>query len=118
MTALLLVLAGGALGAPLRLLVVTLVPGPRGTLAVNAAGSLLAGVLAGAGAAAGWPPEALLLAVTGFCGALTTLSAVGVEAALLGRRSAAAAARVLLLQAAVPVAAAALGWAAGAGLAG
>jgi fluoride exporter len=117
-TRLLLVLAGGAVGAPLRLLVLTRVRGPRGTLVVNGTGSLLAGVLAGAAAAAGWPPEALLLAVTGFCGALTTLSAVGLEVALLARRSRGSAARVLVLQAVVPVAAASAGWAAGVALAG
>jgi fluoride exporter len=117
-TGLLLVLLGGALGAPLRLLVVTRLPGPRGTLAVNAAGSLAAGLLAGAAVQAGWPPEVLLLGLTGFCGALTTFSAVGVEAARLAQRSAGAAVRVLALQAVVPVTLAALGWTAGGALTG
>ena len=69
----LLVAAGGALGALARWAVARAVPGRRATLLVNLAGSLLAGLLAGTsgGAAA--------LLVVGFCGALTTCSTYAVE---------------------------------------
>ncbi len=73
MTALLVVL-GALVGAPARLLVSRALPGPRGTLAVNAAGSLALGALAGAG------PSATALLGAGFCGAFTTFSAFALEA--------------------------------------
>ncbi|MCW2620639.1 MAG: crcB [Frankiales bacterium] len=73
MTALLVAL-GAALGAPLRLLVGHLVPGPRGTLAVNVAGSALLGLAAGSG------PSAYAFVGVGFCGALTTFSTFALEA--------------------------------------
>lgn len=83
MTAL-LVIAGAAVGAPLRYLTDLFVQSrhdsvfPWGTLAVNAAGSLLLGVLAGA-ASGGAPAWLLTLAGTGLCGALTTFSTFGIE---------------------------------------
>lgn len=84
MTAL-LVVAGAALGAPLRYLVDLFVQKqhdsvfPWGTLIVNAAGSLLLGALAGGTSAAGGPDWLLVLLGTGFCGALTTFSTFGFE---------------------------------------
>ncbi len=81
----LLVLVGGAVGAPLRYLTDLFVQSrhdsvfPWGTFTVNAAGSLVLGVVAGAvttGAAPGW---VLTLVGTGFCGALTTFSTFGFE---------------------------------------
>ena len=83
MTAL-LVIAGAVAGAPLRYLTDLLVQSrhdsvfPWGTLAVNAAGSLILGAVAGAvgGGAPGW---LLTLLGTGFCGALTTFSTFGLE---------------------------------------
>jgi CrcB protein len=82
---LLLVLAGGAIGAPLRYLTDLFVQSrhdsvfPWGTLAVNVAGSLILGLLAGAADAAAVSDWVLTLVGTGFCGALTTFSTFGYE---------------------------------------
>jgi CrcB protein len=78
---LLLVLVGGAIGAPTRYLTdlgvqrlhVTVFP--WGTWTVNVVGSFGLGVIAGS-APPGW---LLSLAGTGFCGALTTFSTFGFE---------------------------------------
>jgi fluoride exporter len=81
----LLVVVGGALGAPLRYLTDLFVQArhdsvlPWGTLIVNVAGSLLLGVLAGSAASGGVPEWVLTLGGTGFCGALTTFSTFGFE---------------------------------------
>lgn len=81
----LLVLVGGAVGAPLRYVVDLLVQArhdsvfPWGTLAVNAVGSLVLGVTAGAVSATDGPDWVLTLVGTGFCGALTTFSTFGLE---------------------------------------
>jgi CrcB protein len=77
----LLVVLGAAVGAPLRYVVDRAVQGrhdsvfPWGTFAVNVAGSLILGVLAGAAAAR----PVLALLGTGLCGALTTYSTFGYE---------------------------------------
>jgi CrcB protein len=81
----LLVLVGGAIGAPLRYLTDLFVQSrhdsvfPWGTFAVNVAGSLVLGATAGAVAAADGPAWVLTLVGTGFCGALTTFSTFGFE---------------------------------------
>jgi CrcB protein len=49
------------------------------TLTVNLAGSLILGVLASASRHLGLPDEVMLLAGTGFCGALTTFSTFSFE---------------------------------------
>lgn len=83
MTAL-LVIAGAAVGAPLRYLTDLAIRSrhdsvfPWGTLTVNAAGSLVLGAAAGA-ASGGAPAWLLTLAGTGFSGALTTFSTFGLE---------------------------------------
>jgi CrcB protein len=82
---LVLVLVGGALGAPLRYLADLAVRSrhdsvfPWGTFAVNVVGSLILGVAAGAVTATDGPAWVLTLLGTGFCGALTTFSAFGFE---------------------------------------
>ncbi len=81
----LLVLVGGAVGAPLRYLTDLFVQArhdsvfPWGTFTVNAVGSLVLGGLAAAVTNAGAPQWLLTLAGTGFCGALTTFSTFGFE---------------------------------------
>jgi CrcB protein len=101
-TTLLLVLAGGAVGAPLRYLTDLLVQSrhdsvfPWGTLAVNAVGSLALGATAGAVSATDGPGWLMTLVGTGLCGALTTFSTFGFETVRLVEESswAAAAANV------------------------
>ena len=77
-----LVAVGGFVGATLRWAVSLLVPGLPGTLAVNAVGSLLLGVLVyeavGTSALA---DEARTLLGTGFLSSLTTYSTFAVESA-------------------------------------
>ena len=81
----LLVLVGGAIGAPLRYLTDLFVQSrhdsvfPWGTFAVNVVGSLVLGATAGAVATTDGPAWVLTLVGTGFCGALTTFSTFGFE---------------------------------------
>lgn len=88
------VAVGAALGAPVRFLVDLVLRGvlgaafPWGTLVVNAAGSLLLGVLLGLPLS----PQAMAVWGTGFCGALTTYSTFALETVQLahggaGRRA-------------------------------
>jgi CrcB protein len=90
----LLVLVGGAVGAPVRYLVDLLVQSrhdsvlPWGTFTVNAAGSLVLGLTAGGVAAAGGPGWLLTLVGTGFCGALTTFSTFSFETVRLAEEGA------------------------------
>ena len=83
MTALLVAL-GAAIGAPLRYLWSRALDDrwPAGTLLVNVAGSGLTGVFA----ALSLTDHAWALAVTGFCGALTSYSAFVVQAVDRGPR--------------------------------
>jgi len=88
---LLLVCLGAAVGAPARYLldreVQRRVGGafPWGTLAVNVAGCLVLGVLAGATARRELPRELVAALGTGFCGAFTTWSTLAWETARLDR---------------------------------
>jgi CrcB protein len=81
----LLVLLGGAVGAPLRYLTDRFVQArhdtvfPWGTFAVNSVGCFLYGAVAGAVATAGAPDELQIALGVGFCGALTTFSTFGFE---------------------------------------
>ncbi len=113
----LLVLIGGALGAPVRYVVDLMVQSrhdsvlPWGTFAVNAAGSLVLGATAGGVAAAGGPHWLLTLVGTGFCGALTTFSTFSFETVRLAEEGALAAAVVNVAGSVVVGAAAcAAGW--------
>ncbi len=80
-----LVLVGGAVGAPLRYLTDLLIQSrntglfPWGTFVVNVAGSLVLGIAASAVLHAGAPSWVSALVATGFCGALTTFSTFGFE---------------------------------------
>ena len=81
----LLVLVGGAVGAPLRYLTDLMIQTrhdsvfPWGTFTVNVVGSLILGGLAAAVESSGAPRWVLTLGGTGFCGALTTFSTFGFE---------------------------------------
>jgi CrcB protein len=108
----LLVLLGGAVGAPARYLTDVTVQRlhatafPWGTWAVNVMGSFVLGVVAATS-----PEWLVTLAGTGFCGALTTFSTFGYETVRLaeeGRTITAAANVAASLTAGL--AAAALGW--------
>ncbi|MGP3952152.1 fluoride efflux transporter CrcB [Streptomyces sp. 7N604] len=88
----LLVVAGAAVGAPLRYLVDRAVQArhdsvfPWGTFVVNAAGSLVLGVLTGAASAGAASSQVQLLLGTGLCGALTTYSTFSYESLRLTER--------------------------------
>ncbi|WP_151082286.1 fluoride efflux transporter CrcB [Nocardioides cynanchi] len=115
----LLVLLGGAVGAPTRYLTDLAVQRlhgtvfPWGTWSVNVVGSLVLGVVAGAS-----PPAWLLTLVgTGFCGALTTFSTFGFETVrLVEDGDHAAAAWNVVGSLAVGLAAVTVGWVVGNGL--
>lgn len=113
----LLVLIGGALGAPVRYVVDLMVQSrhdsvlPWGTFVVNAGGSLVLGATAGGVAAADGPRWLLTLVGTGFCGALTTFSTFSFETVRLAEEGALAAAVVNVAGSVVVGAAAcAAGW--------
>ena len=115
MTAL-LVLLGAAVGAPSRWLLDQAVQSrhrgnfPTGTLAINAAGSFVLGLLLGAGSNGG---SALLsLAGTGFCGGFTTFSTFAYESVRLAeQREYGAAVANVVVSVAAGLAAAFAGWA-------
>ncbi|MFI1964215.1 fluoride efflux transporter CrcB [Streptomyces pathocidini] len=83
----LLVVAGAAVGAPVRYLVDRAVQArhdsvfPWGTFTVNAVGSLVLGAVVAAASG-----QAQLLLGTGFCGALTTYSTFSYESLRLAER--------------------------------
>ncbi|MEU5598240.1 fluoride efflux transporter CrcB [Streptomyces sp. NPDC020298] len=81
----LLVILGGAVGAPLRYLIDRTVQAhhdstfPWGTFAANVTGSMILGTLAGAALAGAGSQSIQLLLGTGLCGALTTYSTFSYE---------------------------------------
>ncbi|MEU3417157.1 fluoride efflux transporter CrcB [Streptomyces murinus] len=81
----LLVIAGAAVGAPLRYLTDRTVQSrhdtvfPWGTFTVNVVGSLILGLITGAVVAGGMSSNVQLLIGTGLCGALTTYSTFSYE---------------------------------------
>lgn len=119
----LLVLVGGAVGAPARYLVDRWVQSrhassfPSGTFVVNVAGCAVLGVVAGAVSAADGPAWLLTLVGTGFCGALTTFSTFSFETIrLVEEGSARVAAAYVALSVAVGLTFCAVGWAIGSAL--
>lgn len=113
-----LVLLGGAIGAPLRYLTDRWVQGrhdsvlPWGTLAVNVAGSLVLGLVAGAVHSGAWPEWVMTAVGVGLCGALTTFSTFGYETLRLVEDGSALEALLnVVLSLALAFAACALGWA-------
>ena len=108
----LLVLIGGAIGAPLRYLTDQAVQRrrrtafPWGTWTVNVIGSFVLGLVAAAG-----PTWVVTLVGTGFCGALTTFSTFGVETVQLAEKGAWSAALAnVALSLGLGLAACAAGW--------
>ncbi len=81
----------GGLGAVARYLVDLVIrrpgrrPYPLGTLVINLTGSLLLGLLAGAGASGRLPPEALVILGAGLLGGYTTFSSASQEVVELFR---------------------------------
>ena len=116
MSTALLVLAGGAVGAPARYLTDRWISAhtstrfPVGTLTVNLIGCFVLGVLAGGVAHSGWSAGTYALLGTGFCGGLTTFSTFAVETVELSLHLRARAVSYLVLSAAAGVALAQLGW--------
>jgi len=113
----LLVLLGGAVGAPARYLTDLVVQSrhdsvlPFGTFAVNVAGSFVLGAVAASVAVQGTPGWVLTLVGSGLCGALTTFSTFGYETVRLVEDGAwAVAALNVLAGLAVGLAACALAW--------
>ena len=82
---LLVVLLGGAIGAPLRYLIDLAIQSrhrrtfPWGTFTVNVAGSAVLGSVLAAGSVGALSPTLVALLGTGLCGALTTFSTFSFE---------------------------------------
>jgi CrcB protein len=119
----LLVVIGGALGAPLRYLTDLAIQSrhdslfPWGTFAVNVVGSFVLGLTVATVSAADGPSWLVALVGTGFCGALTTFSTFGFETVRLVEDGAWRAAGMnVLASVTVALAACAAGWGLGSSL--
>jgi CrcB protein len=106
----------GALGAPARYILDTVVQDrrggvfPLGTLVINVTGSFVLGVLTGLVLFHAFPTDARIVLGTGFCGAYTTFSTFAYETVRLAEeRAFGAAVRNVLSSAFVPAVAAAAG---------
>jgi fluoride exporter len=117
MTEWVLVMVGAALGAPSRWLTDTVVQSkhdsvfPWGTFTVNITGSLLLGLLLGAGVEGQDFTRLMALVGTGFCGAFTTFSTFAYESAALVEEGSSAIAMLNLVGSVlVGLAAAFAGW--------
>ena len=113
----LLVLIGGAVGAPARYLTDVVVQSrhrsvlPWGTITVNVVGSFVLGLVAGLAGAGHLPSSMLTLVGTGFCGALTTFSTFSYETVRLANTGQwRAAVGNVALSLAAGLAAVVLGW--------
>jgi CrcB protein len=76
-------LVASAAGAVARYVVDRWVGTPRGTLAVNVAGSFILGLVTGFGLYHGLTGDVRFIAGSGFCGAFTTFSTFSLEVLLL-----------------------------------
>jgi CrcB protein len=121
----LLVLLGGAVGAPSRYLVDRWVQSrhaaafPWGTFVVNVLGCAALGLVAGGVSGAAGPEWLLTLLGTGFCGALTTFSTFSFETVRLVEEGAArVAAAYLALSVALGLTVCAIAWALGSAVTG
>lgn len=87
-------LAGGAFGAPSRYLLDGYIQSntegayPWGTFTINAAGSLVLGILTGLALKHGLSPTTKIVLGTGFCGAFTTFSTFTFETVRLAEEGA------------------------------
>jgi CrcB protein len=113
----LLVLIGGAIGAPTRYLTDVVVQSrhrsvlPWGTVTVNVVGSFVLGLVAGLASTGHLPSSVLTLVGTGFCGALTTFSTFSYETVRLANAGQwRAAVGNVAISLAAGLAAVALGW--------
>jgi len=116
---LVLVLLGGAVGAPLRYVTDLAIQRwhggrfPWGTLSVNVIGSLILGLVLGGVVSGAWPTSVAALLGTGLCGALTTYSTFSFETVRLVEDGVLGAALGnVALSLAAGLGAGALGWAA------
>ena len=86
----LIVMIGGGAGSAMRYLFSLFLSGsgwPFGTIAANCVGSFVIGAVAGCDLVMPLPPRLRLLAATGFCGGLTTMSSFVFETSGMVRTS-------------------------------
>ncbi len=90
LTSIIIVMIGGGAGSAVRYLFSLWFSGsgwPLGTVAANCIGSFVIGAVAGCDTLLPLPPRIRLLAATGFCGGLTTMSSFVFETSGMVRTS-------------------------------